>query len=401
MKTEAADTRSEEIAARIRGLAPTVMENARRADEAREIPLASFAALRERGVLNVLVSEALGGFGADVFAGADTMLFVEAVAELGRLDMSTAHCFQVHNHTANLLETLCPADQAARYLGEARADGSGLLSWAGSEPGLIGRGMAYETLAEPVDGGYRVNGLKSYATNATVADWILIHAKRADLPGEGDSTSMQMMMVPREAAGVTVDASGWQPMGMRGCVSPMVRLADVFVPDRDLVGEPGTYGREGLGGDVHLGFSANYLGVSRGMLEYARERAMSRGIGKDPHTQRMLGECRTMIESARALVSEAALADVERLDARRTAAIIAKNQSMATAEEVARRAMRISGSSALFAGEPLERAVRDLNVQALHTHADTSAQMLGLEVLEVDFDRANQQIVVPPNRPAP
>lgn len=380
------------IASTIRSLAPELAEGARQADRAYRIPGENMELIRRAGLLKVLVSPERGGLGGDVFHGRNVLPFVVAMEELARVDMSTAHCFQVHNHTSNFLETVCRPDQSDRYLGS----GAGLLCWVGSEPGHTARPDQYETVATPVEGGYVVSGVKSYATNATAADWLLTHTRRADADGAGDGASMQMMMIRTDADGVEIDDTWWRPSGMRACVSPKVILRDVFVPEEDLVADPGYYGRSGLGARVHMGFAANYLGASQGILDFLSSYLAERGTRKDPHTQRAVGQIRVAITSARLMVYNAALAwairDVR--EAEQTS-LAAKFQALAVAEVVADKAVRAAGSSALFETHPLERILRDLRVHALHAHMDSTAQMIGMDLLGFAVDAANQQLLIP------
>lgn len=389
------------IASTVRALTPELAEGARQADRAYRIPTENLEKIRAAGLLNVLVSVERGGLGGDVFNGRNVLPFVIAMEELARVDMSTAHCFQVHNHTANFLEKACRPDQAHRYLGtdatlEGAGPGGGLLCWVGSEPGRTARPDHYETVATPVVGGYVVSGIKNYATNATVAKWLLTHTRRADADGAGDRESMQMMMIRSDAKGVEIDDSWWRPSGMRACVSPKVVLHEVFVPEEDLVADPGFYGRSGLGARVHMGFAANYLGASQGMLDFLLTYLAERGTRKDPHTQRSIGEIRVAISSARLMVYNAALAwaawDLHEAE---QMSLAAKFQALAVAEMTADKAARAAGSSALFETYSLERVLRDLRVHSLHAHMDSTAQMIGMDLLGFAVDAANQQLLVP------
>jgi alkylation response protein AidB-like acyl-CoA dehydrogenase len=93
--------------------------------------------------------------------------------------------------------------------------------------------------------GYRIDGLKLWATNGAIADVVVIMAvvprTDAGAPGDGDRASrggITAFICPYDAAGITVEArNGF--MGLRGIENSLTRFEDVFVPSEAVIGGVG------------------------------------------------------------------------------------------------------------------------------------------------------------------
>jgi alkylation response protein AidB-like acyl-CoA dehydrogenase len=92
----------------------------------------------------------------------------------------------------------------------------------GSDPARLG------TLAEPVEGGYRLNGVKLWATNGTVATLLVVMAR---VPGKG----ITAFVVEGDAPGITVERRN-EFLGLRGLENSVTRFRDVFVPQENVIG---------------------------------------------------------------------------------------------------------------------------------------------------------------------
>ncbi len=92
----------------------------------------------------------------------------------------------------------------------------------GSDPARLG------TVAEPVEGGYRLNGGKLWATNGTVATLLVVMAR---VPGKG----ITAFVVEGDAPGITVERRN-EFLGLRGLENSVTRFHDVFVPAENVIG---------------------------------------------------------------------------------------------------------------------------------------------------------------------
>ncbi|MCU7725723.1 acyl-CoA dehydrogenase family protein [Actinoplanes sp. KI2] len=92
----------------------------------------------------------------------------------------------------------------------------------GSDPARLG------TVAEPVEGGFRLNGVKLWATNGTVATLLVVMAR---VPGKG----ITAFVVEGDADGITVERRN-EFLGLRGLENSVTRFHDVFVPEANVIG---------------------------------------------------------------------------------------------------------------------------------------------------------------------
>src|SRR3546814_12721826 len=91
-------------------------------------------------------------------------------------------------------------------------------------------------MAKKVDGGWVLNGAKMWTTAAKVADRLLVLA-RTDKNVEKKHQGLTLFFVDAKSPGIT--ASLLPKLGMRAMGSCEVHYEDVFVPDEDVLGEPG------------------------------------------------------------------------------------------------------------------------------------------------------------------
>ena len=161
-------------------------------------------------------------------------------------------------------------EQKERFL-PAIARGELRFSIGFSEPGggtdVLG---ALRTFAKKTDGGWVVNGNKTWCTSAQVADYILLLA-RTERDVAKQHQGVSLFLLPTGADGVTI--SHLSKLGMRSIGSCDVGMDDVFIPDDLLLGDPGNAWRmllPTLNNERTL-VSAFCLGIIEGIIEDALE----------------------------------------------------------------------------------------------------------------------------------
>ena len=138
-------------------------------------PVENLQDFRDNGLLKLTISEDLGGMGSGAM-GRDPVLYLLAIEQTARVDMSTAQCLHIHSHGSHLIDHVGTQEQREHFLLKVVEDGA-LCNATGSEPGRTSRGQYnLTTSAERVDGGYVINGLKNYATLGDVADFNIMFA---------------------------------------------------------------------------------------------------------------------------------------------------------------------------------------------------------------------------------
>lgn len=115
---------------------------------------------------------------------------------------------------------------------------SGEDKWAigFTEPGggtdLLG---AMRTRATKTEGGWILNGQKTWSSMSHVADYILLLARTADT--EKRTQGLTLFILPTKSEGVTIREI--PKLGMRALGSCDVFLDDVFIPEENVLGEAG------------------------------------------------------------------------------------------------------------------------------------------------------------------
>lgn len=352
-----------------------------------QMPMANIEELFKGGWLTCTVSKQTGGMGSNLDTD-DPATYLQAIRVTARGDSGTAHCLQLNCHTLWIMDVLGTEQQRKKFIAPGLKRPL-LVSSVGSEP-TRKHMYTMSTTATPVDGGYVLNGIKNYATNAPAMDAVVIFASLKGVDSYLDNH--MMFLLEPGTKGMTVDSEWYRPLGMRSAVSPIIELKDAFVPKENVLGEPGSYPRQRWQGKYHLGFAANYLGTAEGMFDWYRDYAAKKGKTKDPIIMMRTGEMKIALDAAESLFHEAIRswrtksvteAELLSISAKYTAAQMALNLS--------RSITQAAGSTALFEEYPLGRMIRDLQTHTLHAGHDRSAQIIGQSEFGEEFDSTLQR----------
>ena len=258
----------EELRASIRGfIARELAPHAHSWEQEEWFPDEVFAKLAGQGLLGLKYPLQYGGQGGDYLHDA---VLIEELARIG--SGGTAAGIGAHVNIATPpIWKFGTDEQKQRYLAPAiRGERIGAL--AITEPGAGSDVAALRTRAEQVDGGWLVNGEKTYITNGVRAHFIVTAVKTTQ---EGGHHGISFMIIER---GEGVSSSKLQKLGWQASDTAMISFQDVFVAEENLLGE------------LHEGFAlimANFqwerlamaLGASGAMqiawertAEFARER---------------------------------------------------------------------------------------------------------------------------------
>ncbi|MEU4773188.1 acyl-CoA dehydrogenase family protein [Micromonospora sp. NPDC023644] len=112
-----------------------------------------------------------------------------------------------------------------------------ISAFALTEPDIGNDPFRMRTTATPTDdGGYRLDGVKLWTTNGTIAHLIVVMALVP--PSESGPGGMSAFVVEADAPGVTVEHRS-SFLGLRGLENGVVRLHDVVVPQSRRIGPEG------------------------------------------------------------------------------------------------------------------------------------------------------------------
>ncbi|GHF49541.1 hypothetical protein GCM10017056_21620 [Seohaeicola zhoushanensis] len=268
------------------------------------------------------------------------------------------------------------SDEQVKRFSEPTRTENKLLVGSASEPG----GGRHSSTALPVNGGFNLNGVKHYATNATHCTWMTVHMFNTA------AQRMETVVVNTATEGLEIDESVWDPSGMRACVSPLLTFRDCFVPEDCILRNSRNFYEELWLAKINFGFTANYLGTIQGMHEFARDYLRDKGQKDNETYQSALGSISARTDAARLLFYYAA----NLIPTEREKAIVLSNKAkwlaVETFNQLAGEIGQLVGSSGFFRKYPLERLVRDGQVHTLHRRHHVGAMVVGQYELGLQFD---------------
>jgi acyl-CoA dehydrogenase len=346
-------------------------------DESDEIPDRLIAQAKEMGLYGYALPAEFGGLGLSVRQQ------VLVTMELGYTSPAFRSLFGTNNGIAGQVLVLAGTEEQRKQWLPRLASGEVVASFALTEPDAGSDPSRLVTSAVPdpgPDGGWVVDGLKRYITNAPAADIFMVFA-RTDLaapPGKG----IGVFIVPARLAGVSVAARDHK-MGQAGAWTADVAFSGVRVPRDALVGEAAAAGYSTAMRSLAHGrliIAALCAGVAARLIDesvtYARERSQGgHPIADYQLVQAMLADSQTEYMAARALVLDAAA----RYDAgtdQRLAPSAAKYFASEAVGRIADRAVQIHGGSGYMRGVPVERLYRDVRLFRIYEGTSQIQQLV-------------------------
>ena len=309
------------------------------------------------GIQGMPVPQELGGGGSDVVT---TILGLEALG-YGCRDAGLVFSLNAHMWTSEIpVWMFGRPEQQERWL-PCLCDGRAIGCHTITEPEAGSDAFAMRSTARPVDGGFVVNGRKTFITNAPVADLIIAFARTGSGVGPyGISAFLVEAGTPGCSVGPNMDK-----MGLR--TSPMadVFFDDCFVPAEAMLGKPGQ------GGEIFQAsmrweracIMASQVGAMRRTMEqcvrYARRRRQfGKPIGKFESVADKVANTKIAVDASRALVLRVGWL----MDRGRDAMVEAAVAKAFVSEASVRThldAVQIHGGYGYMTDSELERGIRD------------------------------------------
>jgi (2S)-methylsuccinyl-CoA dehydrogenase len=359
-----------------------------------DIPEEIISGLAELGGFGLSVPEEYGGFASG--GESDYMGMVVATEELswGSLGIGGSLITRPEILTRALVRG--GTEEQKRSWLPRLASAEALAAVAVTEPDYGSDVANIVTSASPADGGWVVNGVKTWCTFAARADVLMLLARTdPDRSLAHRGISMFVVEKPRGDGGGFLLSDGRKgrlegrpidTLGYRGMHSYEVAFEDWFVPDANLVG-----GKDGLGRGFYLqmqGFengrlqtAARAVGVMQAAFEAACSYAADRRVFGSPIidyqlTRAKLGRMAVVIQAARQFSY-----DVARMMAAGEGALEAsmvKAYVCRAAEWVTREVMQIHGGMGYAEEFPVSRYFVDARVLSIFEGAD---ETLALKVI--------------------
>ncbi|WP_330308494.1 MULTISPECIES: acyl-CoA dehydrogenase family protein [unclassified Streptomyces] len=313
--------------------------------------------LGEIGMLGSCLPKEYGGQGLGAL---DTARVVEAVgrgcADTGLVFGAAAHTFACAVPLARfggdaLRRRLLPELAAGRLIaGNAMTEPE-----AGSDSSRLGM------TATPTDGGFVLNGTKSFVSNGPAAD---VYVTYATVNPKMGFLGVTGLVVDRDTPGVVV-GKPYEKMGLHSCPAGPVTFEDCFVPEEQVLGGVGAGAaifQHSMGWERACLF-ALYLGLLDRLVEqcvaHARERRQfGRRIGEFQSVANRIADMKLRLESARLLLYRACWS-MDQGDASVLEIALSK---LAVSEGVlasAADAVRVFGGRGYLREDGIEAALRD------------------------------------------
>ena len=323
-------------------------------DEAHAFPRELFGELARMGLYGMRYPEDVGGSGMQLSE------FCIAIEEIARGSMSLAGCAAMQSLMGTkFLHMLGNADIVERLFKPAlRGEKIGALCMTEPNAGSDLEGIA--TRARKTDGGYVLDGQKTWVTSAPVADFFTVFARA------GEERKLTIFLVERNTKGLVVGRE-IKKMGVWALPTSELAFDGCFVPDSHRLsreeGDGEAHLRKTLA-EIRILTGALAVGQARAALDaalrYAAERKQfGKALNRYQAIQMKLAEMATELEAATHLVYRAAwLRDAGKPHHKEAA--MAKLFASECAARVADQAARVFASYGYAMEYPVQRYLRDV-----------------------------------------
>lgn len=279
------------------------------------------------------------------------------------------------------------------------ASGEKMVCVAVTEPDAGSDVAHIRTTARPVEGGYVINGEKTWVTFAGRSEVFCLLARTGSMDSGHRGLSLFLVEKPRDGSdnqyhfhheqsgGGTVDGKAIPTIGYRGMHSFCVAFENYFVPANNMIGEEGKgfyLQMQGFSGG-RIQTAARAVGVMEAAFRAAVDYAKSRIVFGSPLsdftlTKFKLAQMATRIQASRQLAYLVAT----RMDSGQSdnSASLVKLLACADAEWVTREAMQLHGGMGYSEEYPVSRYFADARVLSIFEGAE---EVLALQVIVKPF----------------
>lgn len=343
-------------------------------------PKAERDALRQSGLLSLIIPTEYGGLGADWSTTLDV------VRQLAVVDSSIAHVFGFQHL---MLATVRLFSRPEQWQPWFELTARNRWFWGNALNPLDTR-----TVSRTFAGWREFSGRKSFCSGALDSEMLIASA----LDGEGGK--LLIAAIPTARSGISL-GHDWDNMGQRQTDSGSATFERVRVEESELLLDPGPLStpfaclRPLI---AQLIFTHVFLGIAEGAFEEARQytlkearpwfRSSAATVGEDPYVLAHYGEFWVGLESTRLLVRRAAQlldeawskgAALDADERGRLAVAIATAKVAATRNglEICNRLFEVTGARSTHAALRIDRYWRNLRTQTLHDPVDYKVRELG------------------------
>lgn len=315
------------------------------------------------GFMGIHYPEKYGGQEYGVF---ENILVVE---EFCRQDSGIGVALSLADFSSEIILRFANDQQKEKYLipltkGEAISSGGFTEPDHGSDITLM------DTTAVKKGDEYILNGVKTFITNGTIADFTMVLCQ-TDPDAKPTYRGQSVIIVEKGTPGYSTADVG-EKMGIKMTSTAELSFNDVKVPVSNLVGQEnkGFYHVLEFFDESRIEIAAQALGIAQGAfdraLAYCKERTQfGKKLAQFQVTQHKLADMAAKIELASLIVYKSAWNfDQGRIDPKLTS--IAKMYAARTAVEIADEAIQLLGGYGYMLEYEVERFYRDAKITEIY-----------------------------------
>ena len=331
-----------------------IMPQAAKIDESHAFPHELFKALAGLGAFGMRYPEEDGGSGMSLSD------FCLALTEVARGSMFLAGAMAMQSLMGTKFLHLLGNEDIKTRLFRPALLGEKIGAICMTEPNAGSDLRSISTTAKPVEGGYVLNGAKTWVTSAPIADFFTVFAKVEGAEG------LSIFLVEKHFSGLAIGRE-IEKLGVVSLPTSELAFNDCFVPLTHRLSQAEGDGEIHLKktlNEIRIITSAMALGIGRAALaeavRYSGERVQfGRTIDKFQVIQLKLAEMATELEATKVFLMYAAwLCDAGQ--PHHLQAAMCKLFSTEAAAEVCDKAARVFASYGYAMEYPIQRYLRDV-----------------------------------------
>lgn len=330
-------------------------------DRQGEIPDTVIRGLGRLGILGLTIPREYGGLGMTQYA------YCRVMEQLASHCGSTALLVNAHQSVGlKALLLFGTGKQKGEWL-RPLATGDKLAAFSLTEPNAGSDASGIETKAEydPRKKVYRINGMKQWTTNGSIAGFLTVMART-------DDVGITAFIVTPDMPGFRIAAPALDKVGYRGTRTSNLVFKNLEVPEENILGTKGKglrvcltvldYGR--------TTFGATCTGVAKYLVRRAETYAVERRQFKQPLADFALVKQKLARMAALAYAMDAGtyltagLIDAGEEDIMLETAIL-KVFASESLWDITYDTMQLFGGRSFFSSEPFERLMRDARINMI------------------------------------
>ena len=319
--------------------------------------------LAELGLFGLFVPESYGGLGLSATA------YARVMQEVAGYDASVARLLGTHQAlgVSGVLAFGTP-EQKDRYL-PALARGERIAAFALTEDGAGSDASGIQTRADARDGGYVLQGTKTWVTNGAYAGLFIVFARTSPADEAAKPRITAFLVEPGPGMSHVPET---RKLGLRAVSTATVTFDRIAVTEGAVLGEVGRGFRVAMEVLNHgrLDLASGCVGVARRLLKLVTARCTSRRAFNRP-----IGEFGLLKDKVASMMADTyalesmtyltmGMVDTSTVDFTVESAIC-KVFASETLLRIVDHASQIAGSDSYREGEPYERILRDARANLL------------------------------------